>query len=189
MSRRPPRSTRSPYTTLFRSHVKVKDYQGKSITQSGKINVTNNGETVPRDWTDGNQISFTLPIHNGTNEIIINAEDTEGNKASKTLTIHGKVDEDGAPIGTATVSMEATTVGLGYLIPPREVELYQGERASYVLDRVLKDAGYNYMNTGSLDSSFYMSAVNKSGIASNIKVPEDLLETLEEHGVTVDLTN
>src|SRR5699024_9718912 len=35
-------------------HVKVKDYQGKSITQSGKINVTNNGETVPRDWTDGN---------------------------------------------------------------------------------------------------------------------------------------
>src|SRR5699024_11386951 len=71
----------------------------------------NNGEGVSRDWTDKEQISFTLPINEGTNEIVIHAEDLDGNKASKELTIIGDVGEDGSPIGTATVSMEATTVG------------------------------------------------------------------------------
>ncbi len=170
-------------------HVKVKNYKGESITKSGKISATNNGETVPVDWPDSDQISFKLAINNGENEITVHAEDEEGNKASKTITIQGDIDEDGAPIGTATVSVEATTVGLGYLISPHQVEIYQGERASYVLDRVLKNAGIKYMNTGSLDSKFYMSAVHKSGISSNIDIPEDLLSTLEEHNITVDLTN
>ena len=170
-------------------HIKVKDFQGDSITETGNISVTNNGEDVSRDWTDKEQISFTLPINEGTNEIVIHAEDLDGNKASKELTIIGDVGEDGSPIGTATVSMEATTVGLDYLIPPHEVELYQGERASMVLDRVLKEYGFDYMNTGTLESDFYLEAVMKTGVASDVSIPEDLLETLEEHHVIVDETN
>lgn len=170
-------------------HVKVKDFQGDSITETGKITVTNNGEEVSRDWTDQEQISFTLPINEGTNEIAIHAEDLDGNKASKELTITGEVGEDGTPIGTATVSMEATTLGLDYLIPPHEVELYQGERASMVLDRVLKEYGFDYMNTGTLESDFYLAAVMKTGLVSDFNIPDDLLETLDEHNVMVDETN
>jgi|SRR5690625_968535 len=170
-------------------HVKVKDYKGNSITQSGKISATNNGEQIARDHTDSQQISFTLSIHNGSNHIIINAEDAEGNKATKELTIQGEVNEDGASIGTATISVEATTVGLGYLIPPQEVEIYQGESSSYVLDRLLKDHGFDYLHTGNLDNSMYFAALQKPGIASNITIPEDLVATLEEHNVVVDVTS
>lgn len=169
-------------------HVKVKDYNGNSITNTGNISVTNNGEAVPVDHPDGSQISFTLSINDGSNHIVVSAEDSEGNKATKELTIQGEVDEDGTPIGTATISVDATTVGLGYLIPEQEVEIYQGERASYVVERLLKEYGYDYSNTGNLDSDFYMEYITKPGMASNMNIPEDLLETLEEHNIAVDQT-
>lgn len=170
-------------------HVKVKNYKGESITQTGKINVTNNGEAVPRDWTDSQQISFTLQVKNGTNHIVINAEDTEGNKASRELTITGQVGNDGDAIGTATISVEATTVGLGYLVPPQQVEIYQGEPSSYVLDRLLKKYGYSYSSTGTADSRFYLAYITKPGLSANANIPADLLDTLEKNNIAVDMTN
>lgn len=170
-------------------HVKVKNYKGESITRTGKINVTNNGKAVPRDWTDQKQISFTLHVTNGKNHLIITAEDSEGNQATKELTITGKVGNDGDPIGTATISVEATTLGLGYLIPAQKVEIYQGERASYVVDRLLKQHGYDYQRTGTLDSNFYLAAITRPGLVNKVNIPADLLETLENNRILVDSDN
>ncbi len=167
-------------------HVKVKNYRGESITGSGKIHVTNNGEDVPRDHTDSQQISFKLQIKEGTNHIVIHAEDAEGNTATKELTITGKVGEDGSPAGTITISMEATTIGLGYLISPQQMEIYQGERATYVIDRLLKDHGFQFSITGKNDDRFYLEAVSKPGLVTNPKIPDDLLNTLEKHNVITD---
>lgn len=167
-------------------HIKVKNYRGESITGSGNIHATNNGENIPRDHTDSQQISFKLQIKEGTNHIVIHAEDVEGNTATKELTIYGKVGNEGDPIGTATISVEATTIGLGYLIPPQQVEIYRGEKGSYVVDRVLKEHGFTYDFRGSLDSSFYIEAISKPGLVSNPKIPADLLEILEQHNVATD---
>jgi len=170
-------------------HVKAKNYKGESITQTGEVTASNNGESVAVNWEDEEQISFTLHIHNGENAIEITAEDEEGNTATKQLTIYGEVGEDGEPIGTATISVEATTVGLGYLIPPQEVELYQGERASYVVERLLKEHGYDFHHTGSSDSRFYLAWIEKEGLTEGFDIPEDLLDTLEENNIAVDFDN
>ena len=62
--------------------------------------------------------------------------------------------ENGDPIGTATVSVEATTVGLGYLIPPTQVTIYEGVNAVYTLTELLNQNGFQYNYGGDAAGSF-----------------------------------
>ena len=60
---------------------------------------------------------------------------------------------------TATISVEAFTVGGGYIVDPVEVEFSEGDSLAYVLDEVLTDYGLYYDNSGSLDEGFYLSSI------------------------------
>src|SRR5699024_5246744 len=51
-------------------HVRGKTYDGKSITAgNGVISATNNGTNIKIDWPDSDQISFTLEVQDGENNI------------------------------------------------------------------------------------------------------------------------
>ena len=58
---------------------------------------------------------------------------------------------------TATVSVEATVVGAGYLVPPTSVEA--GARASDALLRLLAENGYTAFYGGAPESAFYLAYV------------------------------
>ncbi len=59
--------------------------------------------------------------------------------------------------GTATVSVEAFTVGGGYIVPPTAAA--PGERASVTLLRVLAECGYTAFYGGAPDSAFYLAYI------------------------------
>ena len=59
--------------------------------------------------------------------------------------------------GTATVSVEAFTVGGGYIVPPTSVA--PGCRASEILLRALAENGYTAFYGGAPDSAFYLAYV------------------------------
>ena len=68
--------------------------------------------------------------------------------------------------GTATVSVELTAIGCGYLVAPVQVETDGSLRASEALLRVLADHGYTAFYGGSPESAFYLAYVadgTKSG--------------------------
>ena len=58
---------------------------------------------------------------------------------------------------TATVSVEATVVGAGYLVPPTGVE--PGGRASDAILRLLAENGYTAFYGGTPESAFYLAYV------------------------------
>lgn len=58
-----------------------------------------------------------------------------------------------------TISVEKFTIGQGYLIEPCIVPIYSGDNCAMVLDRLLKEKGYEYTSTGHLDSSFYLAGI------------------------------
>ncbi len=58
---------------------------------------------------------------------------------------------------TATVSVEATVVGAGYLVPPTSVEA--GARASDAILRLLAENGYTAFYGGTPESAFYLAYV------------------------------
>lgn len=78
------------------------------------------------------------------------------------------LNSNAATTGKAYVSVEKFTIGQGYLIEPCEVSITNGEKASQVLERLLKEKGYEY--NLELADYWYLTGIKKadSGI---IKVP------------------
>lgn len=57
------------------------------------------------------------------------------------------------------VSVDADTLGLGYIVPPTLVTVPKYSTASVILDKVLSANDLRYTNTGTLKSGFYLSSV------------------------------
>ena len=182
--------------------VYAKDAQGNKLPMS-KVTVTVNGEAASVNWDDHIKTSYNFVFVEGENTVVITATDGTYTKV-KTYTVICDLTKP----TTVTVSIEAFTVGLGYLVAPVDFELndqnlsdmaehygYESAEAfkeklsmAHVLDYVLYTYGLEMDYQGSLESTwngFYMSAI--SGIAdTTISVPEKLAEALEMNGYYID---
>lgn len=92
------------------------------------------------------------------------------------------------PIGHITVSMEKFTLGLGYIIEPVLVPIYEGDTGSKVITKLLDEklGKGSYENTGSVDDdsgiigqSFYLASV-KDKDHREAKIPEYILKECDE---------
>ena len=159
-------------------------YTGTQIYARGAngsgLKVVLNGEQLT---PAASNTSYDLYFAAGDNTVEITATDEEGYWTKLTYSIYCNAAADGEAIGTATVSVEAGTVGLGYLVPPTEVTIYEGENAVYPLARALEAYGYQYNYTGTPENGFYLAHIIKDGITAGAQVPEDLAERVEEDGL------
>lgn len=164
--------------------VEAYSYKGDRIFATGNngagITVTLNGQTVP---PASSNTTYDLYFIAGVNQVTVTAQDEEGYYTSKEYEVTCEAVAEGEKIGTATISVEATTVGLGYLIPPTEVDIYEGENAVYPLARLLDANGFQYNYQGSADNGFYLAHLLKGGITNGAAIPEDLAGYLESAGI------
>lgn len=156
------------------------DYEGKQLPASG-VSVKVNNKSGQLIWADNAKISYKLKLIEGKNDVTVKAWDSEGRISIKKYTIYAKNIDEGKVIGTATVSVEATTVGLGYLIPPMKVEVHENEKGSYVIDQLLREKGFSYENTGTLDTNFYLASITKENITKGVEIPTDLEKLVQKY--------
>lgn len=122
----------------------------------------------------GYQFGYTTYLSNeGANTITITATDGDGYSATRSWTVYY---ENGDI--TVTVSVEATTVGLGYLVPPTEVTVPGGTDAWSIVEKVLTENGYGISGSGS-----YLSAIQRSGICSGFFIDPELMELIMADGM------
>lgn len=122
----------------------------------------------------GYQFGYTAYLSNeGANTITITATDADGYSATRSWTVYY---ENGDI--TVTVSVEATTVGLGYLVAPTEVTVPGGTDAWTVVQQVLTENGYTVSGSGS-----YLSAIQRSGICSGFFIDSELMELIMADGM------
>lgn len=122
----------------------------------------------------GYQFGYTAYLSNeGANTITITATDGDGYSATRSWTVYY---EEGTV--TVTVSVEATTVGLGYLVAPTEVTIPGGTDAWTVVQQVLTENGYTVSGSGS-----YLSAIQRSGICSGFFIDSELMELIMADGM------
>jgi hypothetical protein len=77
-------------------------------------------------------------------------------------------DPPDAPAGYVTISIDANTLGAGFLYEPAKVPFYAGENYAAVTDRFL-GGNANYTKTGSITSGFYLSGVKlQTAIVPNV---------------------
>lgn len=125
----------------------------------------------------GYQFGYTAYLSNvGANTITITATDGDGYSATRSWTVYY---ENGDI--TVTVSVEATTVGLGYLVPPTEVTVPGGTDAWSIVEKVLTENGYGTSGSGS-----YLSAIQRSGICSGFFIDSELMELIMADGMDAD---
>lgn len=130
----------------------------------------------------GYQFGYTAYLSNeGANTITITATDGDGYSATRSWTVYY---EEGTV--TVTVSVEATTVGLGYLVPPTEVTVPGGTDAWTVVQQVLTDNGYTVSGSGS-----YLAAIQCSGICDGWSIDPELMgriieDNMDELGAGTD---
>lgn len=145
-------TVKSSKKTFF---VTAKDENGNKVTPT----VTLNGQNVGVTWDDIDMTSFTLKFtEEGENKIVI----TAGDKTLTYTVIYQKA-EPGELIGYATWTVEALTIGYGYIIEPVLFPVYEGENAAKTLDRLLTENGFSYNCTGSIESGFYLSSIGRGG--------------------------
>ena len=182
--------------------VVAKDASGKKLAYS-KVTVTVNGEAATVNWDDTEKTSYNFVFVSGENTIVITATDGAYTKTA-TYTVTCNLQK----ATTVTVSIEAFSIGLGYIVAPFDFELNEANLSdmadtygynsadefkekismAYVLDYVLKTNGLEMDYQGSLESTyngFYMSSM--SGIAdTTVAVPDELYAKLEENGYYPD---
>lgn len=149
-------------------------YTGKQL-YSSNYTVSVNGMVVPAPVSQsGSKFGYSTYLSNeGANTITITATDADGYSATRSWTVYY---ENGDI--TVTVSVEATTVGLGYLVPPTEVTVPGGTDAWSIVEKVLTENGYEISGSGS-----YLSAIQRSGICSGFFIDSELMELIMADGM------
>ena len=149
-------------------------YTGKQL-YSSNYTVSVNGMVVPAPVSQsGSKFGYSTYLSNeGANTITITATDADGYSATRSWTVYY---ENGDI--TVTVSVEATTVGLGYLVYPTAVTVPGGTDAWSIVEKVLTENGYGISGSGS-----YLSAIQRSGICSGFFIDSELMELIMADGM------
>lgn len=151
-----------------------RSYNGQQL-YANNYTVSVNGTVVSAPISQsGYQFGYTAYLSNvGANTITITATDGDGYAATRSWTVYY---EEGTV--TVTVSVEATTVGLGYLVAPTEVTVPGGTDAWTVVQQVLTENGYTVSGSGS-----YLSAIQRSGICNGFFIDSELMELIMADGM------
>lgn len=165
--------------------IKASDYKGRYIGAGG-LSVQVNGKKLYSSGDSGSRVNYNTEIRDGKNTIQITATDSYDKSKTVVYTVIGDAEKEGEVEGTITLSVEAHTIGKGYILAPTKVEVIAGQPLPYTVDRVLKEQGMDYDSTGSLNSGFYLSRIYKPGITAGYKIPDELLQKAEAEGVSVE---
>lgn len=174
-------------TREFLFRVSATDYHGMSI-RADRISVTLDGVPVTA-YTGSDTMEYSLYLTPGAlgdtekHTVTVVAWDDEGNSTYREYTIEYQFIDEGDVIGTTTITLDATALGLG-ILDSDAIEIRQGEPLSYAIDRFLEKMGYTYENKGSLDSGFYLSRISRSRLCSHASPDDALWKCVEADGIT-----
>ena len=134
-----------------------------------KATVKFNGEKLNPTWDDNEKSSYTLVFtQEGENVVTVSASSDGGQKQELTYHITYRKAAAGEAIGSAVWSVEAFTLGSGYVIPPVRVPIYEGETSADQLIRLLHSNGLIGYYGGTTKASFYLAYI-ADGTVSAVK--------------------
>ena len=184
------RISSSPFTLL----VSARDVDGKVVhSEHMEVTVEGAGRTYPvSGHGSSKQVSYVLDFSSyqlsgddTTFTVSVRAWDSSIEHAS-TTEVRSVVYEHhayGEKIGTATIVIDATTVGLG-VVSQFEVDLHQGFPFPQDLVEGLEDQGMTPLYTDTLGDSFYLSGISSGGLFAGQSIPDELMHKIDQDKIT-----
>lgn len=173
----------------FTLTVQSRDYHGKSIVSSN-MEVRMDGQRISNP-TGGPVYEYELYFPDPTvgdvtqHHITITAWDNEGNSTYVAYDITYHFIDSGEVIGTATIILDATTVGLDIMEEPFTYKVKQGEPASYAILAMLEEYGYEVEYSGTPDIGFYIRRIGRGGMMDYYTIPDNLWSKIQADGLTL----
>lgn len=157
----------------------VTNYRGKALAYSD-MEVMVNGSQA--DYIgEMNRQTYSTQLRSGANTITIKITDEYQYTVRKTYTVFYQTGK-----GRITISLEAGTIGIPYLIKPKEIDVESGISLSHVLDEYLRSEGFTYTYTGNLDDGFYLAKIHKKNLIKGYKIPADLASKIKKDELLFD---
>ncbi len=147
------------------------DLLTNSRIPASAITVLCNNAPVACTFDVQNKSYYNLPLQAGENSIILRATDSGGRTSEAAYKVISVVPEQ----PSFTISVEASTVGLGYLIPPTSIVLEEGKTLNDYLEAILTANGYAVTGEESA-FGYYLVDITKEKLTEHAAVPEDLLQ-------------
>lgn len=149
--------------------------QGEQL-YSNNFTASVNGTVIPAPTSQsGSLFGYdAYLLYEGANTITVTAVDNDGVSASRTWTVYYEAGQI-----TVTVSVEATTVGLGTLVPAVAVTVPGGTDALTILQQALAQYGY----TADVERGEYLSAICGPGICTGYSIDPELMELIVADGM------
>lgn len=169
---------KNPYTL----ELAAKDYKGKKIYYDGMDVYLNGKHQIVRDTNP--YVTYKLNFSDGKNVIKLILTDDDGRTKEFQYTVNYVKPDDNEKVGTVTVSMDANVLGIGSLISGASTDLLAGDNVAKVIVRVLEAKGFGCISSGSTDQGFYLSGIRRSGIGRTERIPEDLKDEIDDHGIS-----
>lgn len=165
----------------FTLNIRAKDYQGNTI-YGENIKVVINGKVI---YTKDTNLYFTsnVVLESGNNTVMVKVVDQDGRENDYSYSIYCETVKDGDPVGQMTIAIDAKVLGLGMILPTKNVTVIQGESASRAVTRILTELGFTVGYSGNLDSGFYLNRLSKTGIGANYQIPQELVDLINEDGL------
>ncbi len=159
------------------------DYNGNKIPCTVLFNDT---ELMP-SWEDSEKVSCTIFFTEeniGENTVKITATDSNGCMSGVQYKINYEKAQPGDIIGTAVWSVEAFPLGNGYIVPPLEIDVVEGENMAEMLEKLLAEKGFETETTGSTEENYYLAAIldGTSKINNTPNTSQNLIEKITEAG-------
>lgn len=157
----------------------VTNYRGKALAYSDMEVLVNGGLA---DYIgEMNRQTYSTQLRSGANTITIKITDEYQYTVRKTYTVFYRTGK-----GRITISLEAGTIGIPYLIKPKEIDVESGVSFSHVLDEYLRSEGFTYTYTGDLDDGFYLAKIHKKNLIKGYQIPADLAAKIKKDELLFD---
>lgn len=146
-----------------------------------RIRLDVDGTVYPMTSQDWSYTGYQIQLKPGSNMLTIRLEDAAGREAEYRYELL-RVNKE----AKMTVQIEASTVGLGYIVAPVEYTITDGQKGSSVLKDILQQHGFTVRHQGSVDAGFYLAGIEKAGAFSGAAIPGDLLEYIKDDGLSIN---
>lgn len=163
----------------------AEDWQGNPLNQN-HVTVTMDGKVVKQSTGSGaGGLEYDLFLDTGLggdeteHDVTVVAWDDNGNSTYQHYKIIYKVRDEGEKIGTATVRLDLSVLGLGVVDTVMDCDIFQDQPASYVIKAALEYLGYRVSFSGTLDEGFYLTRISRASAFEGVAIPEELQKLLE----------
>ena len=162
------------------------DLGAKTIT-SDKIEVRLNGKVVPKETGDARpeySLHFEPPNVGdyADYQVTVLVWDGYGNSAIRVYDFRYHTVSEGDSLGSVTLKLDATTVGLG-IIDEAVYPIVQGDTVAGVVVKFLEDYGYEVTYDNSIAVGFYLRGISRGDLCRRAQVPEKLWTMILRDGI------